>query len=261
MSTVSPSPFHSSNADFVRAVSRKFPDGRFLIVGASSQEVEGQFADAKREASIMSSSGDLATKLEQRNTAAHFETAVWFYSSGENDYDRIAEVLSRCADSIVLLPGPGAEATGRRPQLVQCFERFGLMPDYECDVMELDPAALCLQRQPGVAAGARSEHIGVARSIIDCMLTRREVFQQAGGFDENLEGALADVDLCLKIRRAGYLIVYTPFAKLCWHQAPADQIDMKGETIMRERWAGILRRDPYYNPNLSRERANFSLGK
>lgn len=36
---------------------------------------------------------------------------------------------------------------------------------------------------------------------------------------------------------------------------------MKGETVMRERWAGILRRDSYYNPNLSRERANFSLGK
>lgn len=52
------------------------------------------------------------------------------------------------------------------------------------------------------------------------MLTRREVFQQAGGFDENLEGALADVDLCLKIRRAGYLIVYTPFAKLAGNKRP-----------------------------------------
>jgi GT2 family glycosyltransferase len=93
------------------------------------------------------------------------------------------------------------------------------------------------------------------------MLTRREVFQQVGGFDESLKGVLADVDLCLKMRRAGYLIVYTPFAKLYRHQAPADQIDMNGEAIMHERWAGILRRDPYYNPNLSRERADFSLGK
>jgi GT2 family glycosyltransferase len=94
-----------------------------------------------------------------------------------------------------------------------------------------------------------------------CMLRRREVFQQACGFDESLDGVLADVDLCLKMWRAGYLTVYTPFAKLCWHRAPADQIDMNGETIMRERWAGILRRDRYYNPNLSRERADFSLGK
>jgi GT2 family glycosyltransferase len=47
-----------------------------------------------------------------------------------------------------------------------------------------------------------------------CMLTRREVFQRAGGFDEKLSGEFADVDLCLKIQRAGHLIVYTPFPKL-----------------------------------------------
>jgi glycosyltransferase involved in cell wall biosynthesis len=94
-----------------------------------------------------------------------------------------------------------------------------------------------------------------------CMLTRREVFQQAGGFDESLEGVLADVDLCLKMRRAGYLIVYTPFSKLCSYEPQPDQIDANREAIMRERWADILRRDPYYNPNLSGERADFSLGK
>ena len=94
-----------------------------------------------------------------------------------------------------------------------------------------------------------------------CMLTRREVLQQTGGFDESLGGTLADVDLCLKMRRAGHLIVYTPFAKLCWHEAPSDEIDVKSEAIMRERWADVLQNDPYYNPNLSRERADFSLGK
>ena len=44
------------------------------------------------------------------------------------------------------------------------------------------------------------------------MLTRREVFQEVGGFDEGLMESLADIDLCLKMRRAGYLIVYTSFA-------------------------------------------------
>src|SRR5262249_22050134 len=62
-------------------------------------------------------------------------------------------------------------------------------------------------------------------------------------------------------RRAGYLIVYTPFAKLCWSQPQRDKIDMSGEAIMRERWSEALERDPYYNPNLSRERADFALGK
>jgi glycosyltransferase involved in cell wall biosynthesis len=94
-----------------------------------------------------------------------------------------------------------------------------------------------------------------------CMLIRRDVFQEVGGFDKSLDGTLADVDLCLKIRRSGYLIVHTPFAKLCRHEAEEDQIDTNGEPIMRERWADALRSDPYYNPNLSRERADFSLGK
>jgi O-antigen biosynthesis protein len=116
-----------------------------------------------------------------------------------------------------------------------------------------------------------AEHPGANRQLqvtrncsavsTSCMLTRREVLQQTGGFDASLRGTLADVDLCLKMRQAGYLIVYTPFAKLCWHEVPSDEIDVKGEAIMRERWADVLQSDPYYNPNLSRERADFSLGK
>jgi GT2 family glycosyltransferase len=94
-----------------------------------------------------------------------------------------------------------------------------------------------------------------------CMLTRREVFQEVGGFDEGLTESLADIDLCLKMRRAGHLIIYTPFAKLYWHEPHYDKIDPPGEAIMRERWSGVLQRDPYYNPNLSRAEADFSLGK
>jgi O-antigen biosynthesis protein len=92
-----------------------------------------------------------------------------------------------------------------------------------------------------------------------CMLMRREVFQQAGGFDLSLSGALADVDFCLKIRRADYRIVYTPLAKLHWHATHDDKQDTSGEAILRQRWANVLECDPYYNPNLSRERADFSL--
>ena len=93
-----------------------------------------------------------------------------------------------------------------------------------------------------------------------CMLTRREVFKQVSGFDEGLSGILADVDLCLKMRREGYLIIYTPFAKLYWHETLADKLDDSSKAIMRQRWGDVLERDPYYNPNLSRERADFSLG-
>ena len=128
----------------------------------------------------------------------------------------------------------------------------------------------------GVAGNARpafcgfpAEHAGNNRQLqitrncsavsSACMLMRHDVFQQVGGFDASLSGTLADVDLCLKIRRADYLIVYTPFAKLHWHTTHDDKQDTGGDAILRQRWPNILERDPYYNPNLSRERADFSL--
>src|SRR5207248_11391501 len=114
--------------------------------------------------------------------------------------------------------------------------------------------------------GFPAEHPGVNRQLQlvrnysavsgACMLTRREVFKRAGGFDERLSGTLADVDLCLKMRRAGYLVIYTPFAKLYWHKTKPYKLDDSTEAIMRQQWADILERDPYYNPNLSREHAD-----
>jgi O-antigen biosynthesis protein len=90
---------------------------------------------------------------------------------------------------------------------------------------------------------------------------RREIFQQVGGFDERLAGTIADVDLCLKIRRAGYLIVYTPLAKLYWQAPESNTLDTSSEAMIQQRWPEVLKMDPYYNPNLSRERADFSLGE
>lgn len=97
-----------------------------------------------------------------------------------------------------------------------------------------------------------------------CLLTRRDVFEEVGGFDEErLPVTFNDVDLCLKMRRAGYLVVYTPFAKLYHHESATRRRSVEAlETdVMRERWPDLLERDPYYNPNLTRERADFSLGK
>jgi GT2 family glycosyltransferase len=97
-----------------------------------------------------------------------------------------------------------------------------------------------------------------------CLLTRRDVFNKVNGFDEErLPVTFSDVDLCLKIRRAGYLIVYTPFARLYHHESGSRRrtVEPMETGVMRERWAAMLEYDPYYNPNLSRERADFSLGK
>ena len=118
--------------------------------------------------------------------------------------------------------------------------------------------------------GFPAEHPGVNRQL---QMTRnysavsermhvdapRSFSSRSADSTKTLSGAFADVDLCLKMRRAGYLIVYTPFAKLYWHATHNDKRDASGEAIMRQRWSNVLERDPYYNPNLSRERADFSL--
>src|SRR5256886_14912387 len=100
-----------------------------------------------REAVVVGSASDLPTRLREGDSA-HFEIAVWFYPLEYSDDGRLAEELSRRADDIVLMPAAGADASKRRPQLVECFRRFGLLPDYKWDPNELDATAIRLRRQP-----------------------------------------------------------------------------------------------------------------
>ena len=95
-----------------------------------------------------------------------------------------------------------------------------------------------------------------------CMMIRKSVFLEVGGFDEQLRVAFNDVDLCLRLREKGYLVVYTPYAVL-YHLESASRKKihpMSDETYFRTRWREVLSAgDPYYNPHLSLERFDFSL--
>ncbi len=110
------SPFHSLRPDFARVISRKFEQGRFLVIGADSAKLERQFAETGREAVALECSGDLPTKLRHEDGAAHFEIAVWFYPPEKSDDNRLAEELSRRAGNIALMPGAGVDGTKRRPE-------------------------------------------------------------------------------------------------------------------------------------------------
>ena len=100
-----------------------------------------------------------------------------------------------------------------------------------------------------------------------CMMVRRDIFEDIGGFDENLTDAFSDVDLCLKIRENGYLIVYTPYAELyyyessgCHHGAEKYSRRSKDFAYISARWSSIIDRgDPYYNPNLKVEGGDFTI--
>jgi GT2 family glycosyltransferase len=86
-----------------------------------------------------------------------------------------------------------------------------------------------------------------------CLMVRRAVFEQVGGFDERFKLAFGDVELCARIVKAGYRNVYTPYARLRHHEGatranrvPIEDQRMVNE-LMRELW---IQADPYYNPNL-----------
>jgi hypothetical protein len=130
---------------------------------------------------------DLMMRLGQVEAAARFESGVWFYPSGHTDDDRMVETLSHCAASIVLVPGPGADAATRRPRLVQFFERFGLLPDYDCDLMELDPTVVCLRHVPSAGAGELTPKVETAFARLNRVLG--DLKQSLQIRDSELEGA------------------------------------------------------------------------
>lgn len=100
-----------------------------------------------------------------------------------------------------------------------------------------------------------------------CMAIRADVFGKLGGFDEKMPLAYNDVDLCLRLRSAGWRIIWTPAAELAHResasfgrhgQGPHAEQYAHDVTVMRQRWGPLLQADPFYNPNLGLERG-YSL--
>ena len=94
-----------------------------------------------------------------------------------------------------------------------------------------------------------------------CVLIRRKVWEEVGGLDEGFAVAYNDVDLCMRIRKAGYLIVWTPYAELYHYESKSRGLEDNAEKQMRfkgefnqfmNKWGKELKEgDPYYNPNLT----------
>ena len=124
------------------------------------------------------------------------------------------------------------------------------------------------RHDPGYAARASIAQ-NLTACTAACLMMRRDVFDEVGGLDESFEVAFNDVDLCMKIREKGYLIVFTPYAELYHYESKSRGNDDTPEKL--ERFHGEVRRfemkwqkqlndgDPYYNPNLTLTRDDFSL--
>lgn len=101
-----------------------------------------------------------------------------------------------------------------------------------------------------------------------CFMVKKEAFEKVGGFEEKLAVAFNDVDFCLKVRHAGYLVVYDPYAELYHHESKTrgyENTEAKKRRFqeeieyMRCHWMPDILRDPYYNENLSLKASDYSL--
>ncbi len=98
---------------------------------------------------------------------------------------------------------------------------------------------------------------------------RKSVYEEVGGFEEELKVDFNDVDFCLKIREKGWLIVYNPAARLYHYESKSRGMSDTPEKLARfnreasymfTKWKKIYDKgDPNYNPNLTLQIANFSL--
>jgi len=124
-------------------------------------------------------------------------------------------------------------------------------------------AAPALAGEPDWLQGHRAMALDVRNcSAVSaaCLMSRRFVFESAGGLDSSLPG-LYDVDYGLRVRGKGLQVVVTPHVRLtCGSTSarlggtPADEI-----ARLRATWGAAVDRDPYYNPHFDRQAATFRL--
>lgn len=102
-----------------------------------------------------------------------------------------------------------------------------------------------------------------------CLMLRKEVFEKVGGFDEMFAVAFNDVDFCLRVWKAGYQNIFTPFAELYHYESKSRGLEntpKKRRRFIHEirafqyRWRDLLESgDPFYNPNFNHDREDLSF--
>ena len=126
------------------------------------------------------------------------------------------------------------------------------------------------KRESGGYYGRIAKSQDVSAVTGACLMIPADLFRTIGGFDEKLAIAYNDVDLCLKVRKMGLLVVYDAFCELYHYESVSrglDEIDEKKRErqleearILRDKWPEIFRNgDPYFNPNLEYNAADYVL--
>jgi O-antigen biosynthesis protein len=121
------------------------------------------------------------------------------------------------------------------------------------------PAAhIFYDHAPGIGCRGYTHVIRNYSAVTGAVLaTRMSIVNEVGGFDAHLAIDYNDIDFCLRVRAAGYRIVYTPYANL-YHFEQSTLVRPNANPVEQAyfvgRWRSQLISDPYYNPGLPRDR-------
>lgn len=103
-----------------------------------------------------------------------------------------------------------------------------------------------------------------------CLMIKKDRFDQVKGFDEKFRVTYNDVDLCLRLREAGYRNIYSPVVELIHHESISvgrpeekkvrDTAEFDAATkLFKKRWQAVIAHDPHLNPNIERTNASFEV--
>lgn len=121
----------------------------------------------------------------------------------------------------------------------------------------LTPKRPCIAAHAGLPGDALG-YEGRVRSLQEfsavtaaCMLVRRSAFEQIGGFDEVFPDDYNDTDLCLRLRQAGFKVVYNPLVRASHWESKSRRPKETAKDVYRNRWRDVIAADPFYSPHLS----------
>lgn len=101
-----------------------------------------------------------------------------------------------------------------------------------------------------------------------CLMIRKEVFEEVGGLEEQLQVAFNDVDFCLKVLSKGYYNILLPHVKLYHYESKSRGYEDTSEkmkrflsevALMQDKWGKLLKNDPFYNPNLTLDKEDYTV--
>ena len=126
-----------------------------------------------------------ANELPANGREPFTRVAVWIYPKSDSEDEAQVAEIARIADEIVLVPGAGAEVAKRRPRLVESFRKFGLAPDYDSDLTDLDSAAVQLTRR-------QVEHADASIPAVETAFARLN--QRIQGLERTLRTRMSELD-------------------------------------------------------------------